>query len=41
METIISPIFKKMINCKIENQKFSELCDCLLPMLMNGQVKIK
>ena len=40
LEKIIAPIFsKKMIN-EIENKNLSELRDWLLPMLMNGQVKV-
>ena len=40
LEKIIAPIFeRKMIN-EMENQKLSELRDWLLPMLMNGQVKV-
>lgn len=34
------PIFKKSNNLKLENQKLSELRDWLLPMLMNGQVRV-
>lgn len=33
-------IFEKLENIKIENQKLTELRDWLLPMLINGQVKI-
>ena len=33
--------FTKISEIKIENQSLSELRDFLLPMLMNGQVKIK
>ncbi|TRZ53653.1 MAG: restriction endonuclease subunit S [Dehalococcoidia bacterium] len=36
-----NPIFKKMLKIQEENQKLSELRDWLLPMLMNGQVKVK
>lgn len=35
------PIFNRQNNLEIENQKLSELRDWLLPMLMNGQVKVK
>ena len=35
------PIFLRLINIKLENQKLSQLRDWLLPMLMNGQVKVK
>jgi len=37
---VISPIFQKLNNNLKENQKLSELRDWLLPMLMNGQVKV-
>jgi len=40
LEKIIAPIFSKKINNEIENQKLTELQDWLLPMLMNGQVKV-
>lgn len=41
LEKIIAPIFeKKMVN-EIESQTLTELRDWLLPMLMNGQVKLK
>jgi type I restriction enzyme S subunit len=30
----------KILNNSIENQKLTELRDWLLPMLMNGQVKV-
>jgi type I restriction enzyme S subunit len=33
-------IFEKLENLKRENQKLTELRDWLLPMLMNGQVKV-
>jgi type I restriction enzyme S subunit len=36
----IENIFSKLLNIKKENQKLSELRDWLLPMLMNGQVKV-
>jgi type I restriction enzyme, S subunit len=36
-----SSIFRKLNNLKLENQKLVELRDWLLPMLMNGQVKVK
>lgn len=38
---ILSPIFKKQNLLELENQKLTELRDWLLPMLMNGQIKIK
>jgi type I restriction enzyme S subunit len=40
LDKIIAPIFSKKINNEIENQKLIELRDWLLPMLMNGQVKV-
>jgi len=40
-ETIVSPFFKQTTLNAIQNQKLSELRDWLLPMLMNGQVKVK
>jgi type I restriction enzyme S subunit len=41
LEKKIAPIFSKKVNNEIENQKLTELRDWLLPMLMNGQVKVK
>ena len=38
---IISPIFQKLLKNIQENQKLAELRDWLLPMLMNGQVRVK
>jgi len=38
--SFISPILKRVENLDIESQKLSELRDWLLPMLMNGQVKV-
>ncbi len=40
LEKIIAPIFSKKVTNEIENQKLTELRDWLLPMLMNGQVKV-
>jgi type I restriction enzyme S subunit len=41
LDKIIAPIFnKKMVN-EIENKTLSELRDWLLPMLMNGQVRVE
>jgi type I restriction enzyme S subunit len=37
---IVKPIFERQNNLEIENQKLTELRDWLLPMLMNGQVKV-
>jgi len=39
-EFIVGPMFKKQNTIGFENQKLSELRDWLLPMLMNGQVKV-
>ncbi len=38
---ILSPIFRKQNLLELENKKLTELRDWLLPMLMNGQIKIK
>ena len=40
LESVINPILEKVNKNKIENQKLAELRDWLLPMLMNGQVKV-
>ncbi len=37
---IVSPCFSKKEKLILENQKLSELRDWLLPMLMNGQVRV-
>lgn len=37
---IIKPIFDKQNVLEQENQKLTQLRDWLLPMLMNGQVKV-
>jgi type I restriction enzyme S subunit len=37
----INPIFKKQDLLELENQQLAELRDWLLPMLMNGQVKVE
>ncbi len=37
---IINPVFQKQNKIEFENQKLTELRDWLLPMLMNGQVKV-
>ncbi len=34
-------IYQKIYNNQIQNQELSTLRDWLLPMLMNGQVKVK
>jgi type I restriction enzyme S subunit len=38
--SIINPAFEKQNKLELENQKLFELRDWLLPMLMNGQVKV-
>lgn len=38
---IFSPVFEKQNKIELENQKLAKLRDWLLPMLMNGQVKVK
>ena len=40
LENRIAPILEKKVKNEIENQKLTELRDWLLPMLMNGQVKV-
>ncbi|WP_198913978.1 restriction endonuclease subunit S [Tenacibaculum finnmarkense] len=40
LDKLINPILDKINKGKIENQKLSELRDWLLPMLMNGQVRV-
>ena len=40
LDKIITPLFSKKVINEIENQKLTELRDWLLPMLMNGQVKV-
>jgi type I restriction enzyme, S subunit len=39
-QKIISPAFEKQNRLELENQTLTELRDWLLPMLMNGQVKV-
>lgn len=38
---MFQPYYKKILNNQYENQQLSELRDWLLPMLMNGQVRVK
>lgn len=40
LENIIAPILEKKVKNEIENQKLAEVRDWLLPMLMNGQIKV-
>jgi len=37
---VVNPAFEKQNKIELENQKLAELRDWLLPMLMNGQVKV-
>lgn len=37
----IKPIFDKISHARFENQQLASLRDCLLPMLMNGQVTVR
>lgn len=37
---IVNPVFRKQNMIEIENRKLAEIRDWLLPMLMNGQVKV-
>lgn len=39
--TVAKPIIEKIFNNSIQNQQLSNLRDWLLPMLMNGQVKVQ
>ena len=39
-DKIVSPMFQKIDGLKLENQKLTDFRDWLLPMLMNGQVKV-
>lgn len=38
---IVKPMYSQIINNALQNQKLSALRDWLLPMLMNGQVRVK
>ena len=39
-DALYQPIAQRIYKTAIENQKLTELRDWLLPMLMNGQVKV-
>ena len=39
-DQIMNPVFEKQNKLELENQKLSHLRDWLLPMLMNGQVRV-
>jgi type I restriction enzyme, S subunit len=41
LNELIDPVFGKIIQIQKENQQLASLRDWLLPMLMNGQVKVK
>jgi len=38
---LVSPMYEHQLINRLQNQKLSELRDWILPMLMNGQVKVK
>ncbi len=40
LDEIIVPMFEQHISCEKQNQHLTELRDWLLPMLMNGQVRV-
>lgn len=40
-ETLVVSLFKQIGKSKVQNQKLADLRDWLLPMLMNGQVRIE
>ena len=40
LEKIIAPIFEEKMNNEIQNQELASMRDWLLPMLMNGLVKV-
>lgn len=40
-ETIVSPMFKQIKQCIIENEKLVSLRDTLLPKLMNGEIEVE
>ena len=37
----VDALYGKSLSCSVENQQLASLRDFLLPMLMNGQVKVK
>ena len=39
-ENIVSPMFKQIKQCIIENENLASIRDTLLPKLMNGEIKI-
>ena len=40
-ETIVSPMFKQIKQCVIENRKLASLRDTLLPKLMSGEIDVE
>ncbi len=40
-QKVVKPIYEQMVKKKIENKELTEIRDFLLPLLMNGQVKVK
>ena len=41
LDKVLNPILEKKVKLNIENQELASLRDWLLPMLMNGQVKVQ
>ena len=39
-QVFVKPVFDKMVLNRIESQTLTKLRDWLLPMLMNGQVRV-
>ena len=39
-ETIVSPMFKQIKQCIIENENLASIRDTLLPKLMNGEIEV-
>lgn len=41
LDKLFSPIFNRMVTCRIENRKLSSLRDTLLPKLMSGKLSVE
>ena len=41
LDKLFSPIFNRMVTCRIENRKLSSLRDTLLPKLMSGEISVE
>ena len=41
LDKLFSPIFNRMVTCRIENRKLSSLRDTLLPKLMSGELSVE